>query len=107
MLLPPPAVPGLPHWQSSVFPSCPGQSLTPASGKGASLLVTLLISGIGRFHREPQYQACTGVVSWGLLTVLRPSFVVAWPIPVMAYAPSAMPYRRVPAPSDSPLHVLD
>ena len=77
MLPPPPAVPELPHWQSSVFPSCPGQSLTPASGKGASLLVTLLISGIGGFHGEPQYQACTDAASWVLLTVPRPSFVVA------------------------------
>ena len=77
----PPAVPGLPHWQSSVSCSCPGQSLVPASGKGASLLIVPLISGIGGFHGGPQYQACTCVASWVLLTALRPSFVVAWPVP--------------------------
>ena len=98
MPLLPPALPGLPHWQNSVSPSCPGQSLTPTSGKGASLLIVQLISGIGGFHGGPQYQACTGVASWVLLTALCPSFVVAWPVLAMAYAPSATPYRRVLAP---------
>ena len=77
MLRPPPAMPGLPHWQSSVYPSCLGQSSTPASGMGASLLVAPLTSGIGESHEEPQYQAYTGVAFWVLLAALRPSSVVA------------------------------
>ena len=77
MLLPPPAVPGLPHWQSSAFPSCLGQSPAPASGMGASLLVAPLTSGIGGFHEGPQYPAYTGVAFWVLLAAPRPSSVVA------------------------------
>ena len=45
MPLLPPAVPGLPHWQNSVYPSGPGQSPAPASGMGASLLKVRLTSG--------------------------------------------------------------
>ena len=77
MLLPPPAVPGLPHWQNSVYPSGPGQSPAPASGMGASLLKVQSISGIGKFHEGPQYQAYTGVAFWVLLAAPCPSFVVA------------------------------
>ena len=77
MLRPPPAVPGLPHWQSSVSPLCLGQSPTPASGMGASLLVAPLTSGIGKFHEGPQYQAYTGVAFWVLLAALHPSSLVA------------------------------
>ena len=73
----PPAVPGLPHWQSSVSPSCPGQSLAPASGKGAFLLTTQSTSEIGGFRRGPQYQVCTDVASGVLLTAPRPFFEVA------------------------------
>ena len=77
MLLLPPAVPGLPHWQSSNVPQNLGQSLAPAAGKGASLLKVQSTSGTDEFHEGPQYQVYTCVAFWVLLVALRPSSMVA------------------------------
>ena len=73
----PPAAPRLHHWQSLITLLNPGQSPVPASGKGASLLKVQSISGIGKSHEGPQYQAYTGVAFWVLLAAPHPSFVVA------------------------------